>query len=221
MRKKSMILGVILIFVGVVCVSLSNTHEFVHRAVEVASTQNADEVSAYFLIGENVSIVLSPGDDWSPTGGLVEDGGIYLTLNVTLISPDNGKTIFRFYFNTSKEPPSSPDLPWPLQLSKVEALCVDEDSIEVRKPLTLEWIGGIIRQNGTFTIKSSRHPFLNTPPRYLAFFRAVTERRYLYSNLFPVGSLLSVIGVALSLWGSKSERERKRQKLRKKGLPIS
>lgn len=215
LRKKFMVFGLILIFVGVVSVSLSNTYELVHRAVEVASKPNADEVSAYLSVGENVSILLSPGDDWSPTGGLVENGGVYLTLNVTLVSPDNGKTIFRLYFNTSKEPPLSPDLPWPIQLSKVEALYVDEDSIEVNQPLTLDWIGGVIKQNGTFTAKSDRHPFLNTPPRYLAFLRAVTERRYPYSNLLPVGSLLGVTGVVLSLWSLKSGRERKRQKLKK------
>lgn len=215
MRKKFMVFGLLLIFVGIVSISLSNTYEIVHRAPEVASQQNADEVSAYFSVGENISIVLSPGDDWSPTGGIIEDGGYFLTLNVTLFSPDNGKTIFRLYFNASKEPPPAPDLPWPILLSKVELLCADEDSLEVSQPLTPEWIGGIIKQNGTFTAKSDRHPLLNTPPRLLAFHRAVTERRYPYSNLLPVGCLLGAVGCVTSLWSLKSDKKRVKRKPRK------
>lgn len=209
-----MVFGIILIFVGVIFLSLSNTYELVHRASEVASKQNADEVSAIFSAGENISIGFSPGDDWSPKGGLIEDGGVLLTLNVTLISPDNGKTIFMLYFNASQEPPPSPDLPWPIYLSRVDVLLVDEDSFRVNQPLTPEWIGGVVKQDGTFTVKSDRHPLLNTPPRYLALRRVVVEKRYPFSNLLPIGFLLGIFGIVSSLWSLKFGKRRTKRKLR-------
>lgn len=218
LKKKFMVFmvfGILLIFVGIIIISLSNTYEIVHKASEVASRQNADEISAYFSTGENISIVLTPGSDWSPTGGLIEDGGFFIILNVTLFSPNNGKTIFRLYFNVSQEPPFSPDQPWPIFVSKVELLCVDKDSLEVSYPLTPQWIGGIIKQNGTFTVKSDRHPVSKSPPSLLAFYRAVTERRYPYSNFFSTGCLLSIIGSVVSLWNLIFGKKRKRRKLRK------
>jgi hypothetical protein len=207
LRKSVLAFGIFLIFLSIIFISYSNFPIKINRPHEVANVQNSWEVSHYFNLGDNISLSIASGDDWSLA---FEDYTGQMPVNVTIIAPDGGETKFHVFYEGYPEPPP-PGQPWPIYIARVELVSRDEDALEVAEPVSVVWIGGVVKQNGTFTAKVDLW-WGKDPPRSLIFYIEIFEQKYPYTNFLPVGCIISVVGFILSAWGVKDKKRKVRRK---------
>ena len=196
MRKASLALGIVLVLVGIITCSASNSPMEKLDYPEVKGAKEGWEVSGHFNAGEKL-LVLFPPPAW---GEYIIPNGDKATVDVEIFDPDNNKTEFRITF-------------YPRRYPDFELLSND-GGLTVNEPI--EGVGGVTRLNGLYTARIDEFASIyydGGPPGHLSLHKEVVEREYPYRSVLPIGVALIVAGASLSVWAKSSKRT---QRLRKK-----
>lgn len=227
MLKWPLAFGIILLFAGVILVSSSRMPILRVTYNVVIKDNKVWELSNTFNNSDIMVVDFSPGVDWwrlfvkAPTMDYQEH------VNFTIVGPSGYKTVFNVSIGTIPPrwgyTPESPE-ETPVIVRDIQLLSQDGDDLELREPPE---IGGIVKQDGKYSVKLEPNVYWDsthttnttcpkTPPEELRFNKEIRENIYPFTFLFPIGAPLSVFGVAMSIWGVKSEKHRKYRKLVKR-----
>jgi len=197
MRKDLVAFGIILMFAGVIVVSIStNPVERSERAIVAeAPVNNRWEVSAPFNKGEKLSVEFTP-----PNLDEVIVFDHTLKLVVEISSSQAGKTVFEIEFKKIGDKTVLSNI---TLVSKDDGLKVSDPPIEVGGivPFTDNYLANITtRKNARYTSPGKGEYWV---PENLRLVKEVAYKEYPYLFVLPIGILLIAVGGSLSLWGSR------------------
>ena len=185
MRKYIVAFGIILIFIGVVTSSVSNS--YTERTVDSTVSHGYWSTSGYFDINQNLSVQLSP-----PNAQFILIG--MGTFNVTIIDPADNESVFTV---RSRNVEGRQVLSNVTVVSTSNSLTADVINLGV---------GGIVHQSGNYTVivdKKATYLYPKVPPD-VTLTKETVKRDYPYRGILPVGIGILVFGVGLSIWAAKS-----------------
>jgi hypothetical protein len=184
---------------------------------KVANTEKDSwSVSANFTVGEKIIVNLVPHQDWTRfTEPTDEYPYGVLHVMVDVIDPYGNKTSFWF--------------PWAKPQPGFVYLLPDPPGIEVlslgslinpgfTQIGALGGAGGITRYNGTYiaNVSSTFPPVSSSPPRVIQLVVGKKETIQPYSSFLYVGVGTCVFGAAVTAYGIKAKKEKRRLKLKRK-----
>lgn len=204
MRKAVLVLGIILLFAGVIlaAVSLQKEEKTRNRLIKSETKLPLQEevkwgkwqASAQFNKSEKMLVDFSP-----PTGETLPDGEATFYINIT--DPQGGTTTFNL---TLVKGVFSPTLQLYLQ-SNDGGLTVENQPHQ---------IGGTTKYEGQYTVDvySWKGIIVNYyyPPNgtlgYIDLYEVIVERNYPNLIALPIGIAPIVIGAFLLVWGTRSKK---------------
>ena len=197
MRKVSLVLGFIILFIGIIVSSASNISRDNPREIQVGE-QHGWGISGLFDEGDELFVRFPP-----PKHEGVPD--TYQIVRVDIFDPNKTKTRFELTFKKGV-------------LDDINVSSLDGGLI-VSEPPT--GIGGITQYSGNYTayIDPEANPLANfyypNGPPTIELLKLVVEKEYPYSGFLPVGIALIAIGLSLTIWSMKSSKGKRRRKKRK------
>lgn len=211
-------MGIILVFVGLIVASGASFPTFKKIPSEF-TVYKAWEVSAHLDSGNVVYLVIVTGYNWSwwaQDPPLDPDTGnpLPLALNVTISDPFGTESKFKVFYEA---PPEGyeytgrvDDPGIPILLSKIET--VYPGSLEVKEPP--DGIGGTATRSGVHYIRIIPERWMFGPAETLVLHRWAFEKEYPYSILFPSGSVIGLLGAAVSVWGVYGSKPRSKSRFK-------
>jgi hypothetical protein len=228
-RKWSLALGIIAIFAGVTFTPSSTIQQRIEHLRKINDITRAWNISGYFRQNENLTLDFSPHIDWSlpkyypdvqnPT--YVK----YFMVNVTNTVSKN-YTLFQVTLVTPGDNPPEPPYGFTLELYDIkvshQGLLITGDSPT--------YLGGTVPEDGLYIVNCflvpstiidkdpvTLLPYPRKPsaPAELILYSVTEETTYPYYFLLPIGVPTLVIGVVLSVWGSRSSRRRSQEQLKR------
>jgi hypothetical protein len=199
-RKTELVVGILLMFVGVILSSSSNLSsvEVTQRDELVSRSVNQWNVTGSFNEGEKLSLVLV-----EPQEGPMLLGGF----NVSIVDPIGNETVF-YYDLLGTGGPSGPTLQYNVSVVK------NEGGLEV--PEDAHIIGGITNYAGNYIACVDKIATLwyKGPPSVLTFYKTVEDKHveFPHRNLLPWGLTLFFVGLGLQLWAVAFRKTRVSQK---------
>lgn len=220
MRKELLVLGIALLFIGVVATSIAagiQEENVISR--EVLDWKNAlmlDNMTSWsvygnFSEGRKLRVVIQPGRDWT---GEPAPGYNYLNLPVTIRDPKDKETRLRFEFT------SDPMGEGHLQPSSVEVVSngggltfEKSDELEtINGTVYYEELVGIANYNGVYNVTVGRTVGVWGPPEILELQSLEVEKVYPYWFVVVTGVAFMIVGVFLWIWVWKNPKNKKRLK---------
>lgn len=226
MRKGLVTMGVLILFIGLVSLTISNIQEkeFSKTSLRVENKWSAQDS---FQKGENLTLRFFPHRDWS-LPQYPELGGPpyskFLMVNITNVDTYSYTLIKVTLVPPSDSIPPEPPyafllLPYGIEVVHHGAIIIEDYPDE---------INGIAKSSGRYRVRCSlmpdsvidrdaegnpwSHPA--SPPTELTLGRVTTEMKKRYTSLLPVGATLSVIGLIVSIWGAEAEEPKLARKRR-------
>lgn len=231
MKKWALALGITIVFIGVVLTPSSGISEKVYQSSEVSSKERSWNTQGYLEKDERLLVDFSPHADWSlgPWPMIRDDPpyGKYLNVNVTDTVSKN-YTLFAVYI----VPASTVSLPPPegggFTLTIYDVTVIHDGAL--LRPSNPQYPTGTVQEDGLFTVNCSLEPStiidrdLNgtsyhrnvSPPGEIRLLKQTVETSYPFFYLLPVGVPTIVVGVILSVWGSRSSHRRSQKQLKNK-----
>ena len=226
MRKRLTIIGITLLFIGLITISLYNVPAEKYVLEQIYQQSYAWRVSGYFEKNDRLSVGIVPNDGW----GIVADtpmpqigmGIKGINLTVEVISPKNGSAVFNLTLivppnrNPNEFPPKV--VAWGAYLiSKTDEFIINEDT----PPLCV-----VVNETGIYTAyiadeewlsKLKLPPEKTTAPKEIKLARETLVVTYPYRNLFTVasGATLIVLGTSVTVV-SKRDKSGKERNLKKR-----
>lgn len=220
MRKGLLVLGIALLFIGIIATSgAANIHEekiisreeVDRKTATMLENMTSWSVSGSFSKGEKLGVVIQPGRNWM---GEPAPGYHYLILPVTIRDPWGDETKLKVKFTTD------PFGIHPFGFDSVE-LVSDGGGLTFEKSDETETIigttyyqgiSGIVNYDGVYNVTVHRAIGVFGPPEILKLERLLTEKVYPYWFVSPMGVGFMVAGVFLSILARKSPRHKRRLK---------
>lgn len=212
MRKELLVLGIALLFVGVVATSVAaNIQE--EKVVSIDWEKKPIRVwsvSGNFSKGRKLRVYIAPGKDWrgEPQGGMD-----IVNFSVTICDPQGGKTELRAIFS------SDPFASEPKLQPHAVQLVSNDGGLIFQKANELETIGetvyygeisGIVNYDGPYNVTVYRTFGIFGPPEVLGLESLWVEKEYPYWFVIVMGVGFMVAGVFLFMWAWKSPKHKKR-----------
>lgn len=215
LRRELLVLGVALLFVGVVATSVAVgiQEEKVISNDWVKTNPNAWSISGNFTKGRNLYSYIQPANDW-----LAEyQGGInILNLSVIIRDPEGGKTELRAVFSSDPMSPDPKLQPHVVQVFSNDGGLTFEKSNELEttdEAKYYEEIRGIVNCDGVYNVTANRAgPFTPSPPALIGLQSSLTEKFYPYWFVIVMGVAFMVTGAFLLIWVWKNPKKKKRLK---------
>jgi hypothetical protein len=210
MRKAFVVLGIILLFAGVIVTSASAIPtEKSERSTVATAPLNEWEISGRLDEGNKLSVEFNPPD---LDELLVPEPTLKLLVEVTAVS-HGGKTVFEMEFKGGFG--GNTVLNNVTVVSKEDGLAVSNPPTEVGGivPYTDDYLANITTRKTARYITPSEEEFW--APSGLKIVKEVVHKEYPYLFVLPIGIMLMVVGGSLSFWGVRS-LERKLRSRRKK-----
>ncbi len=197
MGKASLAFGIIILFVGVLICSASNSSKENPGEIPVG-IQNGWETSGYFDERNELLVWFT-----APKKDMVPDG--WQVVVVDIFDPNGGKTRFVVSFKNGV-------------FDHINVSSYDGGLI-VSEPPT--GVGGLTQCSGNYTacIDPEANPLASLyypqgPPK-LELLKLVVEKEYPYRSFLPVGIVLIVVGISLSIWSRRSLKRKRRRREKK------
>jgi len=189
-RKYVVAFGIILLFVGVVVSSASNS--FNERTEQSVVAEEQWKAAGYFDKDEKLVVYLS-----KPTPEFFPDHTA--SINVSVVDPAGNKSVFLVEYQNGVGFVNV------TLYSSSNGLIVDENILEV---------GGITTQSGNYTAlvdEQAAYLYVTAPPT-ITLIQETVERDYPYRSILPVGIAIIVFGASLSIWAAKSSKEPRKKR---------
>jgi len=212
MKKLLLVIGILLIFTGLIVFSYSR------NSVETVTTQTKGSAQGKWNafckenITENDMIVVNvnPGRDWWMLTNPPQNP--YLKIKVNLTDPLGGVTEFEVYYVRPFGDKEGILLPWNFSIiSNNGALKVNENPDG-----TVPEIGGIAKLSGNYSVKVKQT--MPWPPSAIEIFKEIKNYKQPWISLSPVGISLIVIGTFFSVVSLKKKIRKTRSSPRKRNL---
>ncbi|MCD6241791.1 hypothetical protein J7K27_09860 [Candidatus Bathyarchaeota archaeon] len=161
--------------------------------------------------GDKIVVDVIPGINWYQfTHGIPEDpyNPNYYSINVTVIDPLGGRTLFKIIYVTPK--PSSEYtqgilLPWRIELLSNDGRLV----VNVDKDGTAPEIGGIAKVSGNYSVTVPNvYP---SPPREIKIMKEIHFYTRPWSYLLPIGLSMTCGGAGLAVFSFKRKKTTKKR----------
>jgi len=213
---KTIAIGLIIALMGIAVLSqygVASTH--VREMAIATSPPNGETepndswtISANLTEADTVKYFFQEGYNWTEGRFDIGDDGVSPTLwvnvGITPVNPTGNTTIFTVELHlvqpSSTNGYSASRLLWynnsVLQEGSIDTSVVGRDS----KGRYL-YVGGRIPWNGTYQADLAVYPPQEVPPNYLGFYHNITVTSHPYSDLLPVGGVITASGGALSAFG--------------------
>lgn len=220
MRSKFLLLGLVLVFSGIVITSLYNAPSKSYVYQQGHTNTYAFEVSGYFNKGEKLVLGMVPGDTWLDYIDVLGYMPDYYdaTIRVEINNTEGQRTVIDLVYITYATT-SGEYAQLSLQmaytnfttggLANLGGAGAEGGAIE-----------GIVETSGTYTAKTLGTPAdpevlyeLNIPPTSITLDQYVMQESYPYRETWPIGVVLIVSGGFSSFW---ARRQTKRQKISRK-----
>lgn len=216
MKKWLIAFGVILICIGLVSMSTSNLTQEKTSLESVASTNDAWSISGTFDEDDRMVVIFREAYDW--WNGFFEpaDGMALLYVQIHIFDPQSNETRFEVALT-----PSNPGYPGLLivDISVIKNGSLDTSTVKDAKTGLIMGIGGIVPQNGVYSVSVDVYPPRESAPETLELYEEKVERLYPWAFLLPSGAALGVVGTAISVFGLKSEKHSASSKSKKSLVP--
>ncbi len=219
MRKDLLVLGVILLFVGIVAVSTAaNIEEEKIVLRETVGRKTASElinmtdwsVSGNYSKGRRLRLVIQPGNDWMAEPA---QGYHYIIVNVTICDPEGDKTQLRVEFRKDAMAVHNLELFSVEIISSCGGLTFEKSNELTINGTTYYWeISGVANYDGVYNATVGKSWGTFGPPEILKLESLVVERSNPYWLVIPVGVGFMVAGLFLLVWVWKSSKHKKRAK---------
>jgi hypothetical protein len=226
MRSKFFLLGLVLVFSGILITSLYNASSKSYVYQQDYSETDSFQVSGYFTKGEELVFAMVPSNtwlDWIDFLGYTPDyynGTNYLeaTIQVRINNTDGQRTainlIFFTYATTTGEYAQ-------LSLQSVYTNFTTGGLANIGSASEKQGaFKGVVETSGTYTVEILGPPSdpkilydEHIPPTSITLNRYVAQESYPYRWTWPIGVALVVSGGFSSFW---SRRQTKKQKLVRK-----
>lgn len=209
MRKALLSLGIVILFVGVIIFSVSNQHMSALESNRVEGSRAEKlpygEWKTSVLLGKDERIFVTFGGPnlvGVPNGGDIVTG----TMWINITDPEGGNTTFKLEFKD----PDFPQLNLTIE-TRSDGLVVDDSALGDFND-SPEDLGGITVGEGNYTATAYTwglvmakyyYPDEGVLP-YIEFWILVEQIDYPNSGFLPVGAILIIAGVSLSVWASRS-----------------
>jgi len=224
LKRTLLTFGLILFLLGVIVASSSSITAEHRWQTEVGRVNGDWVVSSSFKNGDNVTLDVAPGEAWGYIFSDPGDTPLRLPLNISLVAPDNGETIFQVFFEGIPPQFYNP-LPgqgledYPIYIYNITLLRLDDSLLVEENPL--EQIGGITAQTGVYTARVLRDGFWwagpePQPPRSLIFYKEEVAFSHPYTILLPIGGTLCAFGAVISILSVKSPTRMKDKRRRRR-----
>lgn len=193
MKKALLGLGIILLFIGIVTLSMSYSVEESEKNLLVKREEDLPvgewRISARYNQSENLLVFFRP-----PKREGIPDSAAIIDVNIT--DPEGGNTTFRVVF-------------WKNGDTDIN-LTSNDGGLAVPDPL--EGVGGTTKYEGLYTVYAYTYlPLYYYPPNgtlpSFELYKVVVERKYPYHGFLPVSVGLIAAGAILSIWGTKSSKK--------------
>lgn len=194
MNRNILGLGVVILIIGILVVAISVMPVKTTEQVQVAYVENSWTLSCTLQVGDDIFIVVRPGPYW---GNMFEGSDYELPVNVTVTAPDEGEALFQLMYKQWPEPPQYEGGSYSAYASRLVLVKADNDSLATTQPLNN--VGGIVGQNGTYTVQVGMD-WSDEPPSEISFQKTVVKYEHPYTSYLPAGGVTSVFGVAVSVY---------------------
>jgi len=198
MSKVFVVLGIILLFAGVIVASASTMATETPNEFTVSSAIDAWEVSGLFDKNEKLLVSFTKPDLDKVT---VID--TYLVLRVEVTGPQGSKTVFRLEFRRG--------FGGETMLYNLTVI-LNEDGLTTTDP----WeVGGIVPYNGTYIANITTRKLGWGPPDSIVLDKEVFHREYPYLFVLPIGISIAAAGSSLLYFSVRSSKHKLRPKTKK------
>lgn len=199
MRKWWMAFGVMLVLVGILVSSWSNSFKELTEIELVNEAEDGFEVSGNFTAGEKLYV------KWEEPDWEILRNGEYVVYYLTVIGPqpEDGETNFTVKLYS---PPK-----------KGANVTVSSRGGGLNSCFTGQTFpGGIVQYSGEYVARLDEiarwyyrgsSPGRGSPPGYISLYTEVVRREYPHRSVLPVGIVLMVVGVPLAVWAAKSSQK--------------
>ena len=192
MKKLLVIIGIILVFVGIVVTSLSfSTVENSQPVLRYDGPVESWEIEGHYEMDKKLLVYFNP-----PNLDLYPDQTA--NIRVEIINPKGNKTVFEVLFSRMFGNPTPPEF----------SLVSNEGELIVDNPLGE--VGGIVPYTGNYLANITTRRFWGSPN--LKLYGEIVEREYPNQFFLPIGLGLIVVGCTLTIWGAKSSERKLRPK---------
>ena len=207
-KNTSLYIGIFLLISSFSLIGVSNISRISPNQLSVNQGYLVWNVTGYYKKGEIMVIDIKAHREW----GIFLAGERTVTVNISVTGPDNSSVDFVCYFYAYRG--STQSITPSLYLFNASTIVHREnpsgDSLSVEK--VQEYIGGIIKKDGNFTVTVDKNSILNSfgsfdPPARIWLLKQ--EVSYPYAFLLPIGAALIVPGI-VSIAHSLHKRKRKR-----------
>jgi hypothetical protein len=185
-------------------------------------------VSALFTTGERLMFVIKDGDGWGWYATDLNPGSLStyesLYIDVSIIDPTGGKTNFTIVFEKVQSAtalvPSLSFFAGNLT-SNDGGLIMEPEYVWVANNQSVYYnyaqegiggVGGITKYTGIYTAVVDKTWGGSTPPKYLKLYEQGVSTKLPYLFMVPIGVVIMVSGIALSVWTSRQPKHRMKQK---------
>jgi len=222
MRKELLVLGIALLFIGIIATSVAaniqeekifSTEEVDKKTATMLRDMASWSVSGNFTKGRKLYSYIQPGVNWraSDPGPDIN----FLKVKVTIHDPNGGETELKAIFSSDPLAPEPVLQPHAVQLVSNNGGLTFEKSNELEKideVLYYKEISGIVNSDGPYnvTVYPTFGASRTDPPSILGLQSQLTGKEYSYWFVIPVGAGFVVAGVFLSVRARKSPQHKKR-----------
>lgn len=220
MRRDLLVLGVILLFVGIVAISTTASIEeekIVSR--QTVGRKTASElidmtdwsVSGNYTKGRRLRLVIQPGNDWMAEPA---PGYHYVILPVTICDPEGDEMQLRVEFRKDAMGVHNLELFSVEIVSSCGGLSFEKSNeLETINGTIYYWeISGVTNYDGIYSATVGKSWGTFGPPEILRLESLVVERSNPYWYVIPVGVGFIGSGLFLLVWVWESSKHKKRAK---------
>lgn len=199
MSKTFVILGIILLFAGVIVASASTMPTEKSESSTVATALNTWEVSGQFFKDEKLLFSFT-----KPELDEIMFPEPTLKLRVEVTGPQGSKTVFELEFKRGFGGET---------MLYNSTVILNEDGLAVSD--NLQEVGGIVPYAGNYLANITTRRFWGPPANFMLE-KEVFHKEYPYLFVLPIGIPLAVVGGSLSFLGVRSSKHKLRSKIKKR-----